>query len=238
MDNRLILLVKWFISSVVLHGKWLMMRACRHIKLKKRGEDYNLVWLIAPALSVNFESGRLKNLKARSEAGTKTNTRRTHFQKNGARAHWGKNLFNSLSATFDHVRLTVKDRLIITPQKSDISNSDLNTKSKRDAEWRRPHQTGVNHYSEGNPFAFISSQITAPLLRLTSKYTLLQTRQAGVPFYGADITAGSDHKVLLSQVVMPNEWTSIKRVCLTALINSINPLGGVYSKQFVRTEAR
>lgn len=45
------------------------------------GEDYNLVWLIPPALSVNFELGRLKYLKARSEARTKTNTRRTHFKK-------------------------------------------------------------------------------------------------------------------------------------------------------------
>lgn len=40
-----------------------------------------MVWLILPALRVNFELGRFKNLKARSEARTKTNTRRTHFKK-------------------------------------------------------------------------------------------------------------------------------------------------------------
>lgn len=45
------------------------------------GEDYNLVWLIPPTLSMNFELGRLKNLKARSEARTKTKTRTTHFKK-------------------------------------------------------------------------------------------------------------------------------------------------------------
>lgn len=45
------------------------------------GEDYHLVWLIPPALSVNYELGRLEYLKAGREARRKTNTRRTHFKK-------------------------------------------------------------------------------------------------------------------------------------------------------------
>lgn len=59
-----------------------MMGACGHFisYYPSMGEDYNLVWLILPALRMNFELGRLKNLKARSEARTKTNTRRTHFK--------------------------------------------------------------------------------------------------------------------------------------------------------------